>query len=313
MDVVRIGTRGSALARWQTQYVRSRLAAADPSMTIEVIEIRTTGDELPEVPLETLEGMGFFTSALERSLLAGDIDVAVHSFKDLPVITSPDLAVAAVPQRAPVEDALCARDGLRLEALPAGARVGTSSARRGAQLRAMRGDLVLEPLRGNVPTRLDRVARGELDAVVLARAGLERLGLGGHITHVFPLDRMLPAPAQGALAIQTRRADEALMRRLRVLDDEATRLSVEAERRLLYALGGGCAVPVGANGTVRGGSVHLRAGVFDPATGRAILASADGTGPAEAGDRAARELLDQGAGEVLAAFAKTPRLGEGNA
>ncbi len=310
MERARIGTRGSALARWQADHVRARLAELDPGLETEIVEIRTTGDELQDLPLAQLEGIGFFTTAIERALRAGEVDVAVHSFKDLPVETSPDLAIAAVPVRAPVEDAVCARDGLTLDALPAGARVGTSSARRIAQLRARRGDLDIRPLRGNVPTRLERVARGDLDAVVLARAGLVRLGLAAHITHVFPLELMLPAPAQGALAIQSRRADSELARRLGALDDEATRLSVDAERKLLYALGGGCSVPVGANATVAGGVVRLRAGVFDPETGRAIVTQAEGRDPAEAGQRAARELLARGAGEILAAFAKTPRLAE---
>jgi hydroxymethylbilane synthase len=304
----RIGTRGSDLARWQTNYVAGRLRQADPSLSIEIVEIRTAGDELPEVPLEHLEGVGFFTSALERALLAREIDVAVHSYKDLPVDSSPDLEVASVPERAPVEDALCARDGLTLDRLPAGARVGTSSARRSAQLRALRPDLVLEPLRGNVPTRLGRVTRGDLDAVVLARAGLSRLGLAGHITEVFPLERVLPAPAQGALAVQSRKGDPELAARLRAIDDAPSRLAVEAERALLHALGGGCSVPVGAHATASGGLVTLEAGVFDPADGRAIHARIEAGNPTEAGERAARRLLEQGAGRILAAFAKTPRL-----
>ena len=310
MAMVRIGTRGSALARWQSNHVRSILGAADPLLRIEIVEIRTVGDELSEAPLEELEGIGFFTSAIERALLAGEIDVAVHSYKDLPVMTSPDLVVAAVPERAPVEDVLCARDGLGLTGLPAGARIGTSSARRAAQLRALRQDVVLVPLRGNVPTRLGRVRHGDLDAVVLAHAGLERLGLTGHITQVFSLEQMVPAPAQGALAVQARRADSDLIRRLQVLDDEPSRLAVAAERHLLYALGGGCSVPVGAHATMSDGMLELRAGVFDPLSGRALLAQAEGRTPAEAGDRAARDLLSQGAEAILSVYAKVPRVSQ---
>ncbi len=306
MQTVRIGTRGSALARWQTNHIRACLGEADPELRIEIVEIRTAGDELVDASLQELEGVGFFTTAIERALVAGEVDLAVHSFKDLPVESSPELVVAAVPARAPVEDALCARDGLGPAALPAGARVGTSSARRVAQLRALRKDLAIEPLRGNVPTRLGRVGR-DLDAVVLARAGLVRLGLDPHITHVFSLDEMLPAPAQGALAVQARKADAALVRRVGVLEDAATRASVDAERLLLYALGGGCSVPVGANAHVRGGAVSLRAGVFDPSSGRALRAQVEAATPAEAAARAARELLEQGAESVLSAFAKTPR------
>jgi hydroxymethylbilane synthase len=310
---VRIGTRGSALARWQSNHVRSALSATDPALRTEIVEIRTAGDELPELPLEDLEGIGFFTTAIERALLAGEIDIAVHSYKDLPVLTSPELTVAAVPARAPVEDALCARDGMALADLPAGSRIGTSSARRAAQLRALRRDLVLEPLRGNVPTRLWRVASHALDAVVLARAGLDRLGLAEYITQVFSLEAMLPAPAQGALAVQARRADAELLHRLRALDDEPTRLAVEAERHLLYALGGGCSVPVGAHATVDARGVRLLAGVFDPGSGRALIARSDGRTPVEAGDRAARDLMAQGADVMLSAYARVPRVPQADA
>jgi hydroxymethylbilane synthase len=289
--------------------VRAILGAADPALRIEVVEIRTTGDELAELPLEELEGIGFFTSAIERALLAGEIDVAVHSYKDLPVVTSPDLVIAAVPARAPVEDVLCARDGLALAGLPANARIGTSSARRVAQLRALRGDIVPVSLRGNVPTRLDRVGR-DLDGVLLARAGLQRLGLTRHVTQVFSLDDMVPAPAQGALAVQARRTDADVVRRLQVLDDVPVRLAVAAERHLLYALGGGCSVPVGAHATMSHGSLWLRAGVFDPASGRALRAHAEGRTPAEVGERAARELMVQGAEAILSVYAKVPRLSQ---
>lgn len=312
MKRIRIGTRGSALARWQTDFVCAGLRAADPAVDLEIVEIRTVGDERQDVPLGELEGIGFFTTAIERALQAGEIDVAVHSFKDLPVEPSPGLAIAAVPGRAPFEDALCARDGLTLDGLPRGARVGTSSARRAAQLRAMRPDLMLAPLRGNVPTRLERVAQGDLDAVVLARAGLVRLGLAAHITHVFTLEQMVPAPAQGALAVQARQADPDLVRRIAALDHEPTNVSVAAERHLLFSLGGGCSVPVGAYATTADRTIRMVAGVFDPGTGRAMRTRAEGGSPVEVGERAARALLAQGAGAVLAAFAKVPRLpGEG--
>ena len=310
MSALRLGTRASALARWQTAHVVALLHALDPDLAIETVELSSPGDELPEVPIEHMDGVGFFTSTLERALLAGEIDVAVHSFKDLPVEGSPDLVVAAVPPRAPAEDALCGRDRLTLAGLPAGARVGTSSARRTAQLRALRPDLACVPLRGNVPTRLERVARRELDAVVLARAGLERLGLAAHITEVFPLARVLPAPAQGALAVQARAADAALVRRLGALDDADARRAVEAERALLHALGGGCSVPVGAHATASGARVALEAGVFDLDGGPAVRARVEAADAASAGTGAARRLLAAGAGTILAAFAKQPRVTE---
>lgn len=313
MERIRIGTRGSALARWQTNHVRARVCAADAALRVEVVEIRTAGDELPERPLEDLEGLGFFTTAIERALLAGEIDVAVHSFKDLPVVSSPDLVVAAVPERAPAEDVLCANGARSLGELPARPRIGTSSARRAAQLRALRPDAALVPLRGNVPTRLGRVWSGELDAVVLARAGLVRLGLAEHITQVFALEQVLPAPAQGALAIQARRADAHLIQRLHLLDDASTHMAVAAERHLLHALGGGCAVPVGAHATVAAGTVRLRAGVFEPVSGRALHALAEGWTPVEAGERAARELIRQGADTILSAYAKLPRVAQEDA
>jgi hydroxymethylbilane synthase len=307
---IRIGTRGSALARWQTDHVAGRLRAADRALALDVVTITTAGDALPEVPLAHLEGMGFFTSALERALLAGEIDVAVHSMKDLPIDGSPDLAVGAVPERAPVEDALVARAGLTLATLPARARVGTSSARRTAQLRAMRPDLVFEPLRGNVPTRIERVRAGDLDAVVLARAGLERLGLAAHVTEILPVERVLPAPAQGALAVQARRADHEVMARLATLDHPATRRAVEAERTVLALLGGGCAVPVGAHARDDGLVVRLVAGVFDPQGGAAVVAHAEAAEPERAAEHAARQLVAGGARALLEAHAKTPLVEE---
>ncbi|MBI5709069.1 MAG: hydroxymethylbilane synthase [Candidatus Eisenbacteria bacterium] len=310
MGALRLGTRASALARWQTAHVVERLRALAPDLAVETVELSSLGDELPEVPIEHMDGVGFFTSTLERALLSGEIDVAVHSFKDLPVEGSPDLIVAAVPPRAPAEDALCGRDRLAFAALPAGARVGTSSARRTAQLRALRPDLACVPLRGNVPTRLERVARGELDAVVLARAGLERLGLAAHITEIFPLSRVLPAPAQGALAVQARAADVALVRRLGALDDGEARRAIAAERALLHALGGGCSVPVGAHATASGARVALEAAVFDLDGGPAVRARVEAADAARAGIEAARRLLAAGAGTILAAFAKQPRVAE---
>ncbi len=307
MTTVRIGTRGSALALWQTRHIASRLTALVPDLAIEVVEILSTGDQVLDVPLTEVEGTGFFTATLERALVEGRVDLAVHSYKDLPVESTNGLVVAAIPERGPVEDALCARDGLTLDTLPAGARVGTCSARRTAQLRERRPDLDLQPLRGNVPTRVGRVTGGHLDAIVLARAGLVRLGLDTHITEVFPIDVLLPAPAQGALAVQCRASDDTLRRLLLALDRPDVRRAVTAERVMLHALGGGCSVPVGAVATPDGDHLSVVAGVFALDGTQALRITQRGTDPVALGEALARGLLDLGAGDILAAFDKTAR------
>lgn len=308
VTVVRIGTRASALALWQTHHIAARLTALTPGLRVEIVEIVSTGDRIIDLPLTEVEGTGFFTATLEGALLEGRVDVAVHSHKDLPVAQTGGLVVAAVPQRGPVEDALCARDGFTLATLPRGATVGTCSTRREAQVRALRPDLEVRPLRGNVPTRVGRVTGGELDAIVLARAGLERLDLQTHITERFAVDVMLPAPAQGALAVQCRAGDTELRHRLEALDHADTRRAVTAERGLLHALGGGCSVPVGATATCDGPRLTLAAGVFALDTPRALRIAGSGTDPVQLGYALARGLLDLGAGEILAAVDKSPRL-----
>lgn len=304
---VRIGTRGSALARWQADYVASRLRQLSPDVRVELIEITSAGDAITDVPLSQVEGTGFFTAAVERALVAREVDVAVHSFKDLPVESTPGLVVAATPPRAPVEDVLCARDALTLDALPQGASVGTCSARRTAQVLAARPDLAIGDLRGNVPTRLGRIGV-EFDAIVLARAGLVRLGLTQHITEVFAVDRVLPAPAQGALAVQCRVEDAVTRQLLAELDDLPTRKAVTAERTLLHALGGGCSVPVGAVARYAGDQIEIVAGVFGLRPARAVRVTLAGNDPVALGDAAARDLLDRGASNILAEFEKRARI-----
>lgn len=307
--VIRIGTRGSALARWQSDFVAARLAEIAPDVRVDIVEISSKGDQILDQPLSEVEGTGFFTATIERALVEGQVDVAVHSYKDLPVEDTPGLVVAAVPPRGVVEDVLCASNGLTLRTLPAGARVGTCSARRTAQIRALRPDLTLVPLRGNVPTRLARVTNGELDAIVLARAGLVRLGLERHISEVFPIDRVLPAPAQGALAIECRVEDAWIRERLAPMDDARTRRAVNAERTLLHALGGGCSVPVGAVAeSNEDGGLTLRAGVFGLSPARAIRMQTHGADPAALGETTARQLLTQGAAAILESFDKAARL-----
>jgi hydroxymethylbilane synthase len=301
MKRLRIGTRGSALALWQSRHVAGLLARNLPGLEVELVEITSLGDRVTDVPLSHVEGTGFFTASIEQALIAGEVDVAVHSFKDLPVESTPGLVVAAVPQRGPVEDALCARGGKTLATLPAGAKVGTCSARRTAQVRMLRKDLELVPLRGNVPTRVARIDN-DLDAVVLAKAGLVRLGLDGNISEEFAFDRMLPAPAQGAMAIQCRADDRDLILRLSVLNHMPTRQAVDAERAMLHELGGGCSVPVGGLAYVDAIGIHLTSAAFSLQSPRAARSSQTGSIPDEVGKRAAAELIANGAAAILAEF-----------
>ena len=302
MKPLRIGTRGSALALWQSRHVAGLLARHLPGLDIELVEITSLGDRVTDVPLSHVEGTGFFTASIEQALVAGEVDIAVHSMKDLPVESTPGLVVAAVPPRGPVEDVLCARERRTLASLPAGARVGTCSARRTAQVRMRRPDLELVPLRGNVPTRVARID-ADLDAVVLAKAGLVRLGLDQAISEVFDIDRMLPAPAQGAMAIQCRAADRELILRLSVLDHAPTRMAVTAERAMLHALGGGCSVPVGALARVDDDSgVQLTGAAFSLASLPAVRTTQAGCDPQEVGESAAADLIANGAGAILAEF-----------
>ncbi|GAA3814616.1 hydroxymethylbilane synthase [Cellulomonas soli] len=274
---VRVGTRASILALTQTGHVAQALAtlAAHPgseSLTVETVRVRTDGDRLTG-SLASLGGTGVFVTALRDALLDGRCDLAVHSLKDLPTGPADGLVLGAVPLRQDPRDALCARDGLTLATLPTGARVGTGSPRRAAQLLAARPDLDVVDIRGNVDTRLRRVAPGDLDAVVLARAGLARLERLDQVTETFEPDVMAPAPGQGALAVEVRTADAdgttPLARALRALDHRPTRLAVVAERALLARLEAGCAAPVGALGRLDddGRTLHLDA----------VVARTDGT------------------------------------
>lgn len=248
LPTLTIGTRTSALALWQTQHIIAQLQAAWPGLTCTIRHMTTQGDQTQAQnrPLPEIGGKGLFTLELEEALRQGEIDLAVHSLKDLPVENAPGLTIGAIPQRAPVEDVLIARDGLTLATLPAGAVVGTSSPRRAAQLLAVRPDLTIRSIRGNVGTRLRKVQSGDYDATVLAAAGVERLALTEHVNEWLPLTIMLPAPGQGALAVQCRADDEPIHRLLAPLEDQATRLAVNAEREFLRVLGGGCSAPIAA-------------------------------------------------------------------
>jgi hydroxymethylbilane synthase len=296
---LRVGTRASTLARTQTGVVVDALA-----LPVEIITIVTEGDRSAEA-LTQLGGTGVFVSALRAALLADEIDVAVHSFKDLPTAAADGIALAAVPRREDPRDALVARDGLTLGGLPSGARVGTGSPRRAAQLNALGLGLEIVGLRGNVDTRLGKVTAGELDAVVLAYAGLRRLGRQGEVTEVLDPLQVLPAPAQGALAIECRASDAEALSLLAVLDDPDTRAAVAAERALLAALEAGCSAPVGALAEIAEGDdgpeIFLRGSVTALDGSDAVRLSATGpTTDAEGvGQRLAAELIAIGADQIM--------------
>lgn len=298
---VRIGTRGSPLALTQARLVADALTTAT-GVPAELVPITTAGDR-SAAPVAQL-GVGVFVSALRDALAAKEIDLAVHSYKDLPTAPVDGLCVAAVPHRADPRDALVARHGRRLSQLAAGARVGTGAPRRVAQLRALGQGLELVPVRGNVDTRLRRVAEGELDAVVLARAGLDRLGRGAEITETLDPAVLLPAPAQGALAVECRAADGDLVDLLRVLDDPAARAAISAERALMSTLEAGCSAPVaGLAVLIAPDELSLDGAVISPDGSRTIRRTRTGAvaAPVELGQRLAAELLDGGARSVLAA------------
>lgn len=299
-----LGTRASALARAQTERVVAQLTAAWQGLVCDVRPIDTKGDrtQASGEPLPEIGGKGLFTAELERALRDGDIDVAVHSLKDLPAEDALGVVLGAVCARDDVRDCLVARDGLALHELPEGAVVGTSSLRREAQLLALRPGLEVRSIRGNVDTRVRKVREGEYDAVVLAAAGVRRLGLEGAVSEWLPAEAMLPAPGQGALAVQCRDGDERVLALLAAIDDLSTRAETEAERSFLRALGGGCSAPVGAQAAiVGGGRVRLEALVASVDGSEVIRVVGEGE-PDEVGERLAREALAGGADRILAAI-----------
>jgi hydroxymethylbilane synthase len=251
-----IGTRGSRLALRQVQLVVEALRSAHRDLPIDIREIKTEGDR-SSAPLSVIGGLGVFTKAIEDALLDREIDIAVHSLKDLPPALTPGLTLAAIPERGDVRDALVTGDGRSLAELASGARIGTGSERRAVQLRAMRPDLLTAEIRGNVDTRIRKVEDGEYDAAVLALAGLSRLGLEAKAAQIFTVDEMVPAVGQAALAVQTRADDEEAIAAVRALDHADTRAAVTAERAFLERLGAGCRMPVGAHAIVRDGRVRL--------------------------------------------------------
>ena len=299
---LRIGTRGSALALAQAQLIKTAIEELHSGLAVEVLTFRTSGDRVQDRPLATLGGKGLFVKEIEDALLDATVDVAVHSMKDLPAELAPGLLIAAVPPREDPGDVLIARSRTELSALPTGARVGTSSLRRMALLRSMRRDVEVVGLRGNVDTRLRKLRDGEIDATVLAAAGLKRLGL--HVAEAVRLDPsfFLPAIGQGALAIETR-ADEA-RDLVAVLEDRDTRLAVEAERAFMKRAAGSCVTPMAAHAVVENGALTLRAVIVSPDGQRAVR-GAHSAAPGEAfelGERLAEELLDAGGADILRAL-----------
>ncbi|MBD8029588.1 hydroxymethylbilane synthase [Corynebacterium gallinarum] len=296
---LRIGTRGSKLATTQAGHMRDRLKhfGRDAELTI----VTTPGD-VNMSPVERI-GVGVFTQALRDALVADEIDVAVHSFKDLPTAPDPRFHLV-VPTRADARDALIARDGLTLEELPKGAKVGTSAPRRISQLKALRPDLEILPLRGNIDTRMGKVTSGELDAVVLAFAGLSRVGMQDRATQVFDPDMLMPAPAQGALAIECRVEDEDIITGLNMLMHADTYVTAVAERTVLNRLEAGCTAPVAAHATLdgyAGDTMTLTAGVFALDGSEQLVFSAQGAGerPEEIAEQVAAQLIEQGAATLL--------------
>ena len=267
-----IGTRGSRLALRQVELVRDALLAARPGTSIDVREIKTEGDG-STAPLSAIGGTGVFTKAIEDALIDRRVDIAVHSMKDLPARLAEGLTIGAVPAREAPRDALITRDGRTLDDLPVGARVGTGSARRAVQLRALRGDLAFAEIRGNVDTRIRKVEDGEYDATVLAMAGLRRLGLEAKAAQVFLLDAMIPAVGQACIAVEVRADDAEALDLVRAIDHRASRIASEAERAFLARLGAGCRLPVGAWAELDAGTIRLRGmlGVGSAAGGAASL------------------------------------------
>lgn len=303
-DHIRIGTRKSALALWQAEHISAALQRLYPNITVELVHFNTKGDRILEKPLAQVGGKGLFTAELEEAMHKGDIDIAVHSLKDMPTELPEGLTLGAISAREVPYDALVSPVYKTLDKLPEGARVGTSSLRRQAQLLHVRPDLKVEVIRGNVQTRLSKIETEKLDGVILAQAGLKRLGLDDQITQVFKADEMIPAVGQGALAIECRADDTEMLEMLAPINDEATRYVVEGERSFLRQLNGGCQVPMGVHGTINKGQLTLKA----------MIASLDGktvyegeiSGPAKKaeilGKNLAKALYEEGGKHIVDAL-----------
>ncbi len=306
-ETLTIGSRGSKLALWQAEWVKARLGAFHPQLEVSIEIIKTSGDVLKDAPLSLIGGKGVFTKELEEALLDGRIDLAVHSLKDLPTILPESLTIAAITEREDTRDALVLRRGFALKnpslkSLPEGAVVGTSSLRRLAQLKHLRPDIGIKDLRGNVDTRLRKLDAGDYDAIILAAAGLRRLGLAERISAPIPAEEMLPAVGQGALAIEMRVDDSTALKLLASLEHTRTRAACTAERALLRFLGGGCQLPIAAHGVVEDNRLRLEglvAGLSGDVIIRDVL-EGPATEAREIGESLGRRLLERGAKSLLA-------------
>jgi len=297
MAHLRIGSRGSQLALWQTNHISALLRERGHQVEIEII--KTTGDKITDVALAKVGTKGMFTKEIEEALAAGRVDLAVHSLKDLPTEVPPDFEIAAITQRENPRDVLVSKKHASIKELPQRARVGTSSLRRQAQLKALRPDLEIYPLRGNVDTRLRKLEAGDYEAIILAAAGVNRLGLTALVKQIIPAEIMCPAAGQGALGIEIRKGDEAIRQHLSFLDDSAARQTTTAERALLNKLGGGCQVPIGAFAELRAKEIHLEGVVAHPDGSLVLRESRDGNDPELLGNEVGESLLSRGGGAIL--------------
>jgi hydroxymethylbilane synthase len=294
---LRIGSRGSMLALWQAQHISDLLRAQGHSVEIDII--KTTGDKIVDVPLAKVGTKGMFTKEIEEALSDNRVDLAVHSLKDLPTELAAEFEIAAIPVREDARDVFCSVKFPSIEALPQKANVGTSSLRRQAQLKALRPDLQIHALRGNVDTRLRKLEAGEYDAIILAAAGLNRLGKTELVREIIPTDLMTPAAGQGALAIEIRNGDDTTKSVLAFLDDASARATTTCERALLNRLGGGCQVPIGAFARVNSGLIYVAAVVAHPNGSRILRESGEGSDPVRLGEEVGEALLRQGANVIL--------------
>ena len=301
---LRIGTRGSALALWQAHHVEALIKSQPGAPAVELVRIKTEGDVRTDVPLWQIGGRAFFTKEIDKAQLNNEIDIAVHSLKDLSTLLDPGIELAAALEREDPRDAVLSRSGARLMELPRGARVGTSSLRRRAFIARLRPDIELLELRGNVPTRIERMKKGDYDAIILAAAGLRRLELDQHISELLPMDEFPPAVSQGAIGVCMRTGDAEAGRWLRALDNRASRLATTAERALLRRLEGGCQVPLGAIGTLEGDTLRLYAVVCSLDGKQSIQAksqiAASLENATQLGRQVADDLLSQGAAGLMA-------------
>ena len=296
-----IGTRGSKLALWQAEHIAGRIRARYPEIEVTLKKIVTTGDKILDVPLAKIGGKGLFTKELENAMLSGEIDLAVHSLKDMPTELPEGLMLAAITTRADASDAFVSLRYKSLDALPQGAKVGTSSLRRRAQILKYRPDLQTIDLRGNLDTRIKKLENQEMDAIILATAGLKRLGLEQYITQILPIEICLPAVGQGALAIETRQADAEVLSVLEFLNDSETIAAVTAERAYLREVQGGCQVPVGVHGEVNGDQLLLEATILKIDGTREVREQICGccSEAEELGIKLAKKMLAAGGKEIL--------------